>query len=224
MRFRKGFPLITGLEETWIHGETPPKWHLINGRHLFYRTGRLCSRRCIGIGLNCRASKQGGGDDTFQSLWTLDTQFFQNGRRTIDTILPHKLQRVQGGDEIGHVFNDTQDGYFSLLTKVEFFSHVGQTNFFRCGDDQGPGRGSGLGQEIDCTNVFITSPRRCIYNQIIQSICVPRPIDVQHELLNEGIFPWSPPDDGLVGILQEKGNGHHGQITGCVYGRPGSRS
>jgi hypothetical protein len=166
--------IFTTFQQVGIHRQGSPIRNAIGLGHF--------------LGSSSRRGMNLGRDDRLQNFRARFFQFGQHGLGTIRSILLGKLQLFQTRDILSHIFNHSQNGYFSLLTKIQFFADIGHGYFFGGRDDHRATDGSRLFQILDRRNVFVARSRRGIDNQVIQTVRVARPIDFGQKLLNESIF------------------------------------
>jgi len=109
--------------------------------------------------------------------------------------------------EARHVLDDTEDLDASLATEINLLSHVQQTDFLWCGDDDGAIDARLFEETVD-TEMFVAGTGRGVYNEIVQLA----PFDILEELLDQAVLLGTAPDDSIVTVGKHELDAHDAQV------------
>jgi len=106
-----------------------------------------------------------------------------------------------GAAEAAHVFDDADDGDLELFAEVDAFADVGECDLLGGGDDDGT---VGVFEELDDGEGFVAGAGGRVDDEVVEVA----PFDVLKELFDDVHFHGASPDEGVVVVFEEQGDGH----------------
>ena len=108
--------------------------------------------------------------------------------------------------EAAHVLNDAQNGKVELTAEIDGTADVRSGDFLRRRDDDG----FRVWNHLADAERFIACSGRAVDDEIVEFA----PFDVCDELLDGALFHRAAPDDGIVAVMEEEGDGDDGDAGG----------
>ncbi len=106
-----------------------------------------------------------------------------------------------------HVLHDTDDRHFAVFAKRHRLARIQQRHLLRSRDDDGP---ADVAQQVDGGHRFVSSSGRQIDQEEVQVL----PFDSAQQLVDELVLVGITPDDGIIGVLQQKRHGGNLEVVG----------
>ncbi len=136
-------------------------------------------------------------------------------RSSLATSLPEHIDLVMAVRTLQptHIFDDADDRHLAIPAKGDGLARIEERHFLGRGNDDGAAE---LPEQINRRHRLVPGPWREVDQQEIQVL----PLHAAEQLIDELVLVRIAPDDGIVGVLQQKRHRRDFEVVGLKRNDP----